>query len=121
VTKTFEIVFSIDAEHDFELIFDFLYESYFGYDEDIISALRQAEKKTQSIRMNAEKLVKHPYRGTLHDDLLPGLRHITMGRAIYWFDVLEDEAKVRILAIFYGGQDHHVKMLVRLLNDSHNG
>ena len=120
MTTIFKVVFSEDAELDFELIFDFLFESYLSFDEDIETAIEQAEKKTQSIRKAADKLVKHPFRGTLHDDMLHdkftgGLRHITIGRAIYWFDILQDEGLVRILAIFYGSQDHHTRMLTRLL------
>jgi plasmid stabilization system protein ParE len=115
VTTTFKVIFSEDAELDFELIFDFLFDNYLSFDEDIETAIEQAEKKTQSIRKAAGKLAKHPFRGTLHDDMLQGLRHITIGRAIYWFDILEDVGLVRILAIFYGGQDHHTKMLARLL------
>ena len=115
MTPTFKAVFSTDAELDFELIFDFLFESYLSFDTGIEFALEQAQNKTQSIRKAADKLAAHPFRGTLHDDILPGLRHITIGRAIYWFDILEDKKLVRILAIFYGGQDHHTKMLTRLL------
>ncbi|PHQ59848.1 MAG: plasmid stabilization protein [Robiginitomaculum sp.] len=116
MTKPFKVVFSTDAELDFELIFDFLYESYLSFDEDIETAIEQAEKKTQSIRKAVDKLEEHPFRGTLHDDMLQGLRHVTISRAIYWFDILEDKRLVRILAIFYGGQDHHTKMLIRLLD-----
>lgn len=115
MTTLFKVVFSADAEFDFELIFDFLYESYLGFGEGIETALGQAEIKIQPVRKAAEKLSRHPFRGTRHEDLLPGLRHITIGRAIYWFDVLEDEQLVRILAVFYGGHDHHTKMLTRLL------
>ena len=115
MTTTFKVVFSANAELDFELIFDFLFESYLSFDENIESALTQAEAKMQSIRKAADKLAKHPFRGTLHDDMLQGLRHITMGRAIYWFDILEDAGVVRILAIFYGDQNHQTKMLARLL------
>ncbi|MEE9330459.1 MAG: type II toxin-antitoxin system RelE/ParE family toxin [Parvularculaceae bacterium] len=115
MTNTYKVVFSADADLDFELIFDFLFESYLGFDQNVETALEQATKKTQSIRRAADKLAKHPYRGTVHDDILKGLRHITIERAIYWFDILEDERLVRILAIFYGGQDHHTKMLTRLL------
>ncbi len=117
MTKTFEVVFSVDAEHDFELIFDFLFESYLSFDESVETALKQAEAKTQSVRTVAENLSKNPFRGTVHNDLLEGLRHITIGRAIYWFDILEDAQIVRILAILYGGQDHHTKILTRLLSD----
>ncbi len=115
MTTTFKVVFSADAELDFELIFDFLFESYLSFDEDVDTAIAQAENKTQSVRKAADKLAKHPFRGTLHDDVLQELRHITMGRAIYWFDIVEDAGLVRILAVFYGGQDHHTKMLARLL------
>ena len=120
MAKTYEVVFAADTAHDFELIFDFLFESYLHFDEDVEAALRKAEHKTQSVRKNANKLATHPYRGTLHDDLLPGLRHITVERAIYWFDVIEDQNLVRILAIFYGGQDHQTKMLLRLLESGLN-
>ncbi len=92
-----------------------LFESYLGFDQDVETALEQATKKTQSIRKEAEKLARHPFRETLHDDILQGLRHISIERAIYWFDILEDETLIRILAIFYGGQDHHTKILMRLL------
>ena len=56
-----------------------------------------------------------PFRGECHDDLLPGLRHLTIDRAIYWFDLNEAEQRVRVLAIFFGSQDHVRHMLTRLL------
>lgn len=54
-------------------------------------------------------------RGAAHDDLVPGLRHLTIDRAIYWYLVDEDRYQLRILAIFFGPQDHQRRMLVRLL------
>lgn len=44
-----------------------------------------------------------------------GIRNVTMDRFIVYFDVNEDMRVVRILAIFYGGQDHTRKMLARML------
>lgn len=81
--KTFEVLFSSDAEQDFTLVFEFLFESYLVFDQDVDAALQKAEQKTQAIRLDAEKLAKFPYRGTLNEDLLPGLRNITFGRAIF--------------------------------------
>ncbi len=118
MTRKFKIIFSEDAELDFELIFDFLNESYLSFDEDIETSLNQAGIKTQSIRKATNKLATHPFRVTLHDDGTQKLRHITIGRALYWFDILEDERLVRILAVFYGGQDHYTKILTRLLSKS---
>ena len=46
MTTIFQVVFSTDAELDFECIFDFLFESYLGFDEDVETAIEQAAKKT---------------------------------------------------------------------------
>ena len=62
----------------------------------------------------------HPRRassGERRDDVLPGTRHLAIGRAIYWFDVDERRETVRILAVFFGGQDHVRRMIARLLKD----
>lgn len=40
---------------------------------------------------------------------------MTIDRAIFWFDLDEAERVVRILAVFFGGQDHIRHMLRRLL------
>ena len=47
----------------------------------------------------------------------PGLRHLAIGRAIYWFDVDDGRETVRVLAVFFGGQDHVRHMLARLLEE----
>lgn len=109
------IEFSSDAEHDLELIFDHLVESYLGFGESVAEALSHALKRVEEIRENADRLGVAPHRGEFHQNVLPGLRHVTMGRAIYWFDVLEPEEIVRVLAVFFGGQDHVRHMLERLL------
>lgn len=38
-------------------------------------------------------------------------------RAICWFTVDEPAETVRILAVFFGGEDHVRRMLIRLLSD----
>ena len=111
----FRIEFSAEAERDFALIFDHLFESYRSFGESVEAALDHCEDRIREIRTGADRLCTAPYRGERHDDLLPGLRHLTIDRAIYWFDVNEAEQRVRILAIFFGGQDHVRHMLTRLL------
>ena len=111
----FSIEFSADAERDFELIFDHLFESYRSFGESTEEALTHAARRIDSIRQSANTLGALPHRGTLHEDLLPGLRHVSINRAIYWFQVLEAEQNVRVLAVFFGGQDHVRHMLARLL------
>jgi toxin ParE1/3/4 len=109
------IEFSAEAERDFALIFDHLFESYLGFGESVEAALDHCEARIRDIRQEVDRLAAAPFRGESHDDLLPGLRHLTIGRAIYWLDVNEAEQRVRVLAIFFGSQDHVRHMLTRLL------
>jgi plasmid stabilization system protein ParE len=113
----YEVVFAADARHDFTLIFEFLVDSYVGFGDDTETAIMRAETRVQSIRADIAQLGQLPYRGTLHDEMLPGLRHLTIGQAIVWFDIEEDVKLVRVLAVFFGGQDHIRRMLTRLLGE----
>ena len=113
----FAIEFSADSERDFELIFDHLFESYRAFGERTEEALERAARRVIGIRAAAERLTAFPIRGTPCNDVLPGVRYLAIDRAIYWFDVDERARKVRILAIFFGGQDHVRHMMVRLLRD----
>ena len=111
----FEIDFSAESERDFALIFDHLFESYLSFGESVEEALNHGTQRVLGIRKAADRLSLFPIRGTLRDDVLPGVRYLTIDRAIYCFDVDETAQKVKILAIFFGGQDHVRHMLVRLL------
>ncbi len=111
----FRIEFSAEAERDFALIFDHLFEGYRSFGESVETALDHCEDRIREIRTGGDRLCAAPYRGERHDDLLPGLQHLSIDRAIYWFDVNEAEQRVRILAIFFGGQDYIRLMLTRLL------
>ena len=113
----FRLEFSAGAERDFGLIFDHLLRSYLDFGESLQSALDHAGARVLEIRAAAERILTAPHRGERHEDLLPGLRHLAIGRAIYWFDVDEARRTVRILAVFFGGQDHVRHMLARLLED----
>lgn len=115
---SFTIEFSSESERDFELIFDHLFEVYLAFGESPEEALERAMQRIIGIRNAAERLTTFPIRGTLRDDVLPGVRYLAIDRAIYWFDVDETAKKIRILAIFFGGQDHIRHMLVRLLRDN---
>ena len=113
----FRLEFSAEAEHDFGLIFDHLLRSYLDFGESLESALDHAAARVLEVRAAAERILTAPHRGERHDDILPGLRHLTIGRAIYWFDVDEAGRTVRVLAVFFGRQDHVRHMMTRLLDD----
>ena len=101
----FSLEFSAEAEHDFELI------------ESLESALDHAGARVLEVRAAAERILAAPHRGERHDDILPGSRHLSIGRTTYWFEVDETLRTVRILAVFFGGQDHVRHMMIRLLED----
>ena len=113
----FRLEFSAETERDFGLIFDHLLRSYLDFGESLESALDHAGVRVLEIRADAERILTAPHRGERHDDILPGLRHLTIGRAIYWFDVDEAERTVHVLAVFFGGQDHVRHMMTRLLEE----
>ena len=116
----FAIEFSADAERDFDLIFDHLFDSYVAFGEGPDEAVDHAARRVTAIRKAADRLASFrlasfPLRGTARDDILPGIRFLAVARAAYWFDVDQTARKVRILAVFFGGQDHIRHMLVRLI------
>ena len=111
----FRLEFAAEAERDFGLIFDHLLRSYLDFGDGLESALDHAESRVAEIRAAAERILTAPHRGERHDDILPGVRHLAIGRAIYRFDVDEARETVRVLAVFFGGQDHVRRMMVRLL------
>ncbi len=111
----FRIEFSAKAERDFALIFDHLFESYLGFGESVEAALDHCEARIRDIRQEADRLASTPFRGEKYDDLLLGLCQLTIDRAIYWLDADEAELRARVLAIFFGSQDHIRHMLTRLL------
>ena len=113
----FRLEISDQAERDFGLIFDHLFRSYLDFGEDLESAFNHAGARVLEIRAGAERISTAPHRGERRDDILPGVRHLAIGRAIYWFEVDESRGTVRLLAVFFGGQDHLRHMMARLLED----
>ncbi len=104
-----------DAERDFAPIFDHLLAAHESFGEPRADAFEQALRRLEEIRRAAEGIARAPCRGTLREDIAAGLRHVTIDRAIFWFDLDEAVKSVRILAVFFGGQDHVKHMLRRLL------
>jgi plasmid stabilization system protein ParE len=109
------IEFARDTETDFRLIFRHLVESYRAFGEPAAEAADHAARRIAAMRDAAQALRRGPLRGTLAADIAPGLRHVTIDRAVFWFDADEARRVVTIRAVFFGGQDHRRHMLRRLL------
>lgn len=110
------VEFAENALRDLDLIFDHLAESYRGFGEAEDEASEHAAHRLRGILDVAVRLALAPHRGGRHDDLAPGLRHVTIDRAVYYFRVGDGaDGPVRVLAVFFGGQDHQRRMRLRLL------
>lgn len=109
------VVFAAEAADDLALIEEHLIRAYREFGESKSEALQRAELRIAAIITAAERLTTAPYRGESRDDLLPGLRHLTLDNAVYWFVPDADTRQIRVLAVFFGAQDHQRHMLVRLL------
>ena len=112
------VVFAAEAFNDLALIFEFLAQAYCGFGEPQAEAHSHAKLRIEAIITAAERLAPAPLRGESHDDLLPGLRHLALDRAVYWFRPRSEQREIQVLAVFFGGQDHQRRMLVRLLQNS---
>jgi toxin ParE1/3/4 len=106
---------ALDTDDDLEAIFDFLVQSYAECGEAKTDAIERAARRLADIEEAMLSLAAAPHQGTKRDDILPGLRSVTKDRAIYYFDLDDDARRVRVLAVFFGGQDHRRAMLKRLL------
>lgn len=106
----FKVLRSTRTDQDLGLILDRLIQSYLDLGDALPAAFTRAARRVGSIEADMEALHKAPFQGTL----LPDLRRVTKNKAVFYFDVDEAEKTVRILAVFFGGQDHQRHMLKRL-------
>jgi len=102
---------------DLERIYDFLFDSYVAFGDHPADADRDAAERVAQIEHAMESLCERPHQGTLHPDMLTGLRSVSKDRAIFYYIIGDEACMVRVLAIFFGGQDHQRHMLIRLLEE----
>lgn len=113
--KSFAVRFSEEAERDLEAVFDHVEASLLSFGESPEDAFSTAIARVSAMKLNGQCLGLAPFQGTIRNDLLPGLRQVTKDKAIFYFTIDEANQCVNILAIFFGGQDHQRRMLIRVL------
>jgi toxin ParE1/3/4 len=117
MTTSYRLERSPQIGRDLRDILWFVMRSNVQFGEPFERAKLSAAARIERIEAEMEKLASVPHQGTLHPLLTPGLRSVTKDRAIFYF-LVDDEAQVvRVLAVFFGGQDHQRLMLRRLLGD----
>ena len=110
----FEVVRSRASDRDLEAIFDHLAATYQAFGDTLAEALDRAAARVRAIEDDMERLGRTPFQGTRREELRPSLRQVTRNRAIFYFEVDEAAEELRVLAVFFGGQDHVAQMLRRL-------
>lgn len=110
----YKVIRSREANRDLELIFDHLSQAYLALGDNVSEALALAEQRLRGIQEDMRALGRAPYQGTLSEEVAPGLRHVTKNRTIFYFQVNDEAETVRVLAIFFGGQDHRRHVQARL-------
>lgn len=111
-----QIEFAAEAERDFALIFEHLVASYEDFGDPTDIAFDRAAARIASIQDDALRLARQPFQGTLRSDILETVRFVRLNRAVFWFQPDENNKRVRVLAVFFGAQDHINHMLLRLLS-----
>lgn len=102
------------ANSDIRSVLRFLIQSHVRFGASFAEAKERAGAKLREIRAAMNHLAVLAHQGTRHLELIPGLRSVTKDRVIFYF-IVDDEARiVRVLAVFFGGQDHQRAMLKRL-------
>jgi len=76
-----------------------------------------SKERHQTVTGPLARLGDAPFQGTLEPKLMDGLRHVTKNRAVFYFTVDETIETVRVLGVFFGGQDHRRHILVRVASD----
>lgn len=111
----FDVVRSNSVDQDLEAIFDFLVQAAEHFGDSAQDAFSRAEARLLEIEESLDHLGSVPHQGTLWPELGEGIRCVTKGRAIVYFDTRDDARTLRVLAVFFGGQDHDTRILARLL------
>lgn len=100
---------------DLSSIEDFIFHSATSLGEPKARASEMADRRIRTILIDLGTLTRAPYQGTRCPELGQNTRRVTKDRAIFYYDLIEDRQVIRLLAIFFGGQDHDARILARLL------
>lgn len=111
----YRVLRSAACDADIEIIFDHLFGAYQDLGEQAPDALNHATARVRAIENALARLGDVPFQGTLEPQIMPGLRHVTKDHAVFYFITDEARHEVRVLAVFFRGQDHRQHILRRIL------
>lgn len=112
----YRVIRSTATDLDLDFILDFLVGAYRDFGDPVEDAFERAAARIRGIEADMKAVGEMPRQGTLMQEIMAGLRHVTKNHAILYFNIDEGEKVVRILAVFIGSQDHRRHMLRRLMS-----
>ena len=113
----YRVLRSAACDADLETIFNYLFGTYQDLGDTPAEAFERAEQRLRGIEDAIETLGNVPLQGTLVPAIMEGLRHVTKDRAVFYFLVDESAQELRVLSVFFGGQDHRSHLLARIKAD----
>ncbi len=112
--KRFNVLRSLSCDADLEAIFDHLFGAYLELGDPAGDALNRAAERLRGIEDALERLGDVPFQGSLDSRIMEGLRHVTKDNAVFYFILDEPVRELRVLGVFFGGQDHRQHILRRI-------
>lgn len=109
--KGYSVHRGLSCDADLEIIFDHLFGAYCDLGDPVEESLTRAAERLRVIEDALERLGDVPFQGTLGPKVMAGLRHVTKDNAEFYFLVNEAVREVRVLGVFFGGQDHRRHLL----------
>ncbi len=107
----YKLVFAKSALGDFDRIAEHLFRSYVYFGDTPHRAFDRTEFRISELRNFIRKLESTPHRGTIRNDLMVELRILPDRRqAAIAFKVDDQKRTVKVLRIFYGGEDYDAVM-----------
>ncbi len=107
----YKLVFATSALGDFDRIVEHLFRSYVNFGDMPWRAFDRTETRISEIRNFIRKLEITPHQGTARDDLMAGLRVLPDRRgAAIAFKVNDQKRIVKVLRVFFGGEDYEAVM-----------
>jgi toxin ParE1/3/4 len=83
-----------------------LIRSYQEFGDTRTVATERANSRIREAFDYMQTFATHPHRGTVHPELRDSVRHVTDRQFVYYFEVEDQLAEVRIISVFFGGEDH---------------
>jgi len=105
---------AVSVTRDLSAIRRHLISAYEEFGDTRQAATERAAARLREAFDDMQTFATHPHRGTVHPELKDGIRHVTDRNFVFYFEIEEQRAEVKILAVFFGGADHLRQIAERL-------